>query len=65
VFDKLFVSIFKGLKAQYAKEIATVNRQFPFDDFEFLEPTLRLKFSDGIKMLREHGVQVGDYDDLR
>ena len=65
LFDELFVSIFKGLKTKYAKEIETVNRQFPFEEFQFLEPTLRLKFKDAIQMLREAGVEVGDYDDLR
>ena len=65
LFDKLFVGIFKGLKQQCSKEMETIKLQYPFDDFEFLEPTLRLKFKDGIAMLREAGVQVGDYEDLR
>lgn len=64
LFDKLFVSIFKGLKEQFAKEVATVKSQYPFDDFLFLEPTLRLNYADAIKMLREAGVELGDYDDL-
>jgi hypothetical protein len=64
LFDNLFVSIFKGLKTQYAKELDAVKIQFPFEDFEFLEPTLRLEFKDAVKMLRDAGVEMGDYDDL-
>jgi aspartyl-tRNA synthetase len=64
LFDMLFVSIFKGLKQQCAKEIETIKLQYPFEDFEYLEPSLRLKFQDGIAMLRQAGVQVGDHEDL-
>jgi aspartyl-tRNA synthetase len=64
LFDKLFVGIFKGLKTLCAKEIETVKLQYPFDDFEFLEPSLRLEFKDGIKMLRDAGIKVEDYEDL-
>ncbi|KAJ3413021.1 aspartate--tRNA ligase dps1 [Chytridiales sp. JEL 0842] len=64
LFDKLFVFIFDGLKTRYANEIATVKRQYPFEDFLYLPQSLRLKYSEGIKMLREAGVKIGDYDDL-
>jgi aspartyl-tRNA synthetase len=37
----------------------------PFEDFQFLPKTLRLKYADGIAMLREAGVEIGDYEDLR
>ena len=38
VIGDLFVNIFKGLQSQYAKEIEVVNKQFPADQFKFLEP---------------------------
>jgi len=60
----LFIHIFKGLRDDHQTEIQTVNKQFPCEPFKFLEPALVLKFPDAIKMLREAGVEVGDYDDL-
>jgi aspartyl/asparaginyl-tRNA synthetase len=65
VLDELFVSIFTGLKELFNNELEAVKRQMPFEDFEFLPKTLRLNYADGIAMLREAGVELGDYDDLR
>jgi len=59
-----FISIFKGLRDNYAAEIETVNKQFPCEPFKFLEPSLVLTFPEAIKMLRENGVEIGDEDDL-
>lgn len=42
-----------------------VNKQFPCEPFKFLEPTLRLEYREGVAMLREAGVEMGDEDDLR
>ncbi|KAL0078065.1 hypothetical protein J3Q64DRAFT_1767499 [Phycomyces blakesleeanus] len=62
--DDLFVYIFTNLKQRFGKEIEAVKRQYDFEDFEFLPKTLRLKFSEGVKMLREAGVEVGEFEDL-
>ncbi|KAJ3105933.1 aspartate--tRNA ligase dps1 [Phlyctochytrium planicorne] len=64
LFDDLFVFLFKGLETRYAEEIATVKRQFPFEDFLYLEKSLRLDFAEGIKMLREAGVEIDDFADI-
>ncbi|CDH50826.1 aspartyl-trna synthetase [Lichtheimia corymbifera JMRC:FSU:9682] len=64
VLDEMFVYIFTNLKKRYSVEIEAVKRQYPFEDFEFLPKTLRLKYSEGIQMLRDAGVELGDYDDL-
>ncbi|KND02877.1 aspartate-tRNA ligase [Spizellomyces punctatus DAOM BR117] len=60
----LFVHIIKGLKTRYAAEIEVVKRQYPFEDFEFLETTLRLEYPEAVKMLREAGVEMDDFVDL-
>lgn len=60
----LFISIFKGLRDEYQTEIKTVNKQFPSEPFEFLEPSLVLKFPDAVKMLRDAGVEMADDEDL-
>lgn len=64
VLDQLFVFIFKGLRDRYASEIKAVQRQFPVPDFKFLEPSLRLTFKEAVAMLREAGVEMGEYEDL-
>ena len=56
--------IFKGLKERFAKELAAVKNQYPFEDFEFLEEPLVLNFKEAIALLRESGEEVGDFDDL-
>jgi aspartyl/asparaginyl-tRNA synthetase len=51
-------------------KIEVVRQQFPHDDLVFPEKTLRLKFQEGVKLLRdsgwkeEDGSEPGDYDDL-
>ena len=49
----------------YNKEIDTVARQYPAEPFRFLEPALILRFSEGVKMLRDAGVEMSETDDLR
>ncbi|ORZ30679.1 hypothetical protein BCR44DRAFT_1444149 [Catenaria anguillulae PL171] len=64
LFDELFVSIFKGLETRFAKELEAVNRQYPFEPFQFLEKSLRLTYPEAIAMLREAGVEIADDEDL-
>lgn len=49
---------------RYAKEIAAVGQQYNVEAFKFLEPPLRLNFSEGVAMLREVGIEMGDEEDL-
>lgn len=60
----LFVHIFKGLQSQYAEEIELVRKQFPSEPFKFLEPSLRIDYAEGVSLLREAGVDMGDDEDL-
>jgi len=60
----MFTAIFRGLRDRFSKEIATVGQQFPCEPFKFLDPPLRLEFPEGVEMLREAGVEIGDEDDL-
>ncbi|KAF9407310.1 aspartate--tRNA ligase dps1 [Podila epigama] len=64
VFDELFVYIFTGLETTYAADLEVVHRQYPFEKFEFLPKTLRLQYHEAVALLRENGVEMGDYDDL-
>lgn len=59
-----FTQMFKGLRDNYADEIAMVGQQFQVEPFKFLDPPLQLEFPTGVAMLREAGVEMGDEDDL-
>jgi nondiscriminating aspartyl-tRNA synthetase len=59
-----FTEIFKGLRDQYATEIAAVGQQFNVEPFKFLEPPLKLEFHEAVAMLRDAGVQMDDEEDL-
>jgi len=67
LFGQLFNYIFEGLNTRFAKELATINTQHPFEPLTFLKPALRITFAEGIALLREAGVteeEQGSYDDL-
>ena len=62
VLEDLFVFIFSELKERYGKEIATVRKQFPVEEFKM--NMVKLHFKEGIAMLREAGKEVDDFEDL-
>lgn len=64
VIGDLFISIFKGLRDSYQQEIDTVGKQYPAEPFQFLEPSLVLRYSEGVQMLKEAGIEMADTDDL-
>lgn len=64
VIGEMFVEIFKGLRDNYADEITAVHKQYPAEPFQFLEPSLILQYSEGVAMLREAGIEMGDEEDL-
>lgn len=54
----MLVTVFKGLRQNYAREIATVREQYPIEEFKFPESgkdVLVLTFTQGVTMLREAG----------
>ena len=67
VLEEMFVFIFTELKNRYSKEIATVRKQFPVDEFKLPADGKmpRINYLDGMKMLRENGYpDIGDYEDI-
>ncbi|KAG0669309.1 aspartate--tRNA ligase dps1 [Maudiozyma exigua] len=66
VLSELFVFIFGELKKRYSKEIDIVRKQYPIEDFKLPKDgkMIKLTYKEGIEMLREAGVEVGDYEDL-
>lgn len=59
-----FTEIFKGLRDNYAREIAAVGQQYEVESFKFLEPPLKLEYAQAVTMLREAGVAMDDEEDL-
>lgn len=60
----LFTFIFQELPKRYKKEIDIIRRQYPVDDFLVPDKMPRLEFPEAIKILRDAGQTIGDYDDL-
>ena len=46
------------------EEIATIYKQHPAEPFKFVEPALILTYEEGVRMLRENGIEMGDEEDL-
>lgn len=61
---QMFTEMFKGLRDNYAAEIEAVRQQYNVEPFKFLDPALKLEFSDAIELLAEAGVTLGEEDDL-
>ncbi|KAL7494781.1 hypothetical protein ACHAWT_005593 [Skeletonema menzelii] len=64
VLGDLFVYIFDGLKEKCGSELQRVKEQHGFEDLKYLKKTLKIDYATGCKLLREAGVDQGDYDDL-
>ncbi|CAB0011791.1 unnamed protein product [Nesidiocoris tenuis] len=63
VSDKISKQFVK-FASTFRDEIEAVKQQYGMEPFKFLDPPLILNFPDGVAMLREAGVQIGDEDDL-
>jgi aspartyl-tRNA synthetase len=66
MLEKLMLFIFNGLGERYGKETDLVRKTYAVEPFKLpKEGTVpRIEFVEGIKMLREAGETIGDYDDL-
>ena len=66
LLEELFLYMFNGLRERYRKETDLVRSIYHVEDFKLPSAGAvpRLPFAEGIKMLREDGVEIGDFDDL-
>ena len=53
IVDRLFVTVFDSLNRDCEKELEAVGRQYPFEPLKYLRNTLRLRFDEGIQMLKD------------
>mmetsp|Transcript_20561 Transcript_20561/g.28929 ORF Transcript_20561/g.28929 Transcript_20561/m.28929 type:complete len:303 (-) Transcript_20561:98-1006(-) len=64
VFSDLFITIFDGLNSKCENELERIREQHPFEDLKYLQPTLKITYAEGCKLLREAGIDQDDYEDL-
>ena len=64
LLEQLMLFIFRGLNERYSKETELIRGVYPVHPFKLPEKVPRLVFGDAIKLLREAGEEIGDYDDL-
>lgn len=57
MLGNMFVYIFKNLESRFKKELDTIKAQYPFEDFKCKEPVVKLHFRDGVKMLKDAGIE--------
>lgn len=60
MIDGMLKHIFSVLRTECAESVRTVQRHFPSSDLQWLEQTLVLPFSEGVRMLREAGYREED-----
>ncbi|KDP23774.1 hypothetical protein JCGZ_23607 [Jatropha curcas] len=64
IVDRLFVMIFDYLNENCKEELEVVQRQYPFETLKYLRNTLRLRYEEGIQMLKEAGAEIDPYEKL-
>jgi len=66
LLEELMIYIFNGLATRYKKETELVRESYHVPEFKIPQAgkVPRLTFAEGIAMLREDGVEIGDFDDL-
>lgn len=68
LIEALLLHIFNSLRTRspYKEATETVRKMYHIEPFQLPETgkSPRLTFAEGVKMLREAGVQMGDFDDL-
>lgn len=67
VLENLMLFIFNGLRTKYKAETDLVRSIYHVDEFKLPEAgkVPRIPFPEGIQMLRDDGVEINDFDDLR
>ena len=68
LLEDMLIFIFHGLNKRFGGpggEIEWVRKQWPSEPFVVPEKAVRLKFSEGIEMLKESGREIEELEDLR
>ena len=57
VLGEMMAYLCKNLKKRYAKELAVIHEQYPFEEFKIKEPVVKISFKEGVALLRAAGVE--------
>lgn len=64
LIGELMVYMVENIKSRYASELATINEQYPFEEFKISNPVTKISFKEGIAMLTEAGIEQEPLEDL-
>jgi aspartyl/asparaginyl-tRNA synthetase len=64
VLGDLFIYIFDNLNKTCEAELKSINQQYKFEPLKYLRKTLVIDFRDAVKLLREAGEAIDDFDDF-
>ncbi|KAK4994881.1 hypothetical protein LTR66_005180 [Elasticomyces elasticus] len=66
LLEGLMLYIFNGLRTKYKDATETVRKIYHVEEFKLPEAgkVPRISFAEGIQMLREDGLEIGDFEDL-
>ena len=64
LIGELMVYLVENIKSRYAAELATINEQYPFEEFKISNPVTRISFKEGIAMLHAAGIEQEPLEDL-
>ena len=64
LIGNLMVYMVTQLKSRFARELAVINAQYPFEEFKICDPVLKLNFKEGVAMLHAAGVEQDPFEDL-
>lgn len=56
--------MFTEIPKRCARELAVINEQYPFEPFKCAMPIVRIDFKEGVKLLREAGINQEELEDL-
>jgi aspartyl-tRNA synthetase len=65
VMSEMFIYIFDGINERCKEELERVREQHPFENLQYLRPTLKLTYAEGCALLRKYAnVDQDEYEDL-
>lgn len=64
LIGELMVYLVENIKTRFAKELAAVNEQYPFEEFVIANPVVKLSFKEGVALLTEAGIEQAPLEDL-
>lgn len=65
ILGELVIYLFKGIEQRFPEELEIIAKQYPCERIKYTDKPLRLEYPEAVKMLREAGYEMDDFDDLK